>query len=178
MARWGMPAQPFVLEKAAKERAAKVAAKGKPVDMQQLIRMEPNAGNTNVRQTKCWTRWLGMESRCLEPFNSFSEFNKDAGEDRGPGQRSSTCGRHDTRRGWRRCPSSQRDRYAAFFRGFRTRFGLGFFADRRALSFRRAVMAFLIAFRSPSCTTAACFLRKSLQVSRIIVISFSRRAFE
>lgn len=76
-----MPAQPIVLEKAAKERAAKLEAKGKPVDMQQLIHMEPNAGNTNIRQTKYWTRWLGMESCCLEQFTSFSEFYKDAGED-------------------------------------------------------------------------------------------------
>lgn len=81
MARWGMPAQRFVLEKAAKERAAKLEAKGKPVDMQHLIRMEPNSGNTNIRQTKYWTRWLGVESRCLVPFTSFSEFNKDAGGD-------------------------------------------------------------------------------------------------
>jgi len=81
MARWGMPAQPFVLEKAAKERAAKLAAKGKSVDLAELIRMEPNAGNTNIRQTKFWTRWLGVEHRCLVPFTSFSEFNKEAGGD-------------------------------------------------------------------------------------------------
>lgn len=81
MARWGMPALPFVLEKAAKERAAKLAAKGKPVDMERLLRMEPSGGNTNIRQTQYWTRWLGVEHRCLVPFNSFSEFNKEAGGD-------------------------------------------------------------------------------------------------
>lgn len=81
MARWGMPAQHFVLEKAAKERAAKLEKKGKPVDLAELIKMEPNAGNTNIRQTQYWTRWLGVESRCLVPFTSFSEFNKEAGGD-------------------------------------------------------------------------------------------------
>jgi putative SOS response-associated peptidase YedK len=28
-----------------------------------------------------WTRWLGVENRCVVPFNSFSEFNKAEGGD-------------------------------------------------------------------------------------------------
>lgn len=83
MARWGMPSPFFIIEKAAKQRADKLAAKGKPVDMEQLLRMEPSAGNTNIRDTKFWhwQKFLGVENRCLVPFTSFSEFNKDAGGD-------------------------------------------------------------------------------------------------
>src|ERR1700709_2158907 len=51
MARWGMPSPIFALQ-------------GKKVDK----------GVTNVRNTKSphWRRWLGVESRCLVPFTSFS----------------------------------------------------------------------------------------------------------
>jgi len=34
----------------------------------------------NVK-SKHWTRWLGVENRCVVPFNSFSEFNKVEGGD-------------------------------------------------------------------------------------------------
>jgi putative SOS response-associated peptidase YedK len=52
MARWGMPSPVFAL-------------KGRNSD----------GGITNVRNVKSphWRRWLGIESRCLVPFNSFSE---------------------------------------------------------------------------------------------------------
>lgn len=52
MARWGMPSPVFAL-------------KGKKVDR----------GVTNVRNVASphWRRWLGVESRCLVPFTSFSE---------------------------------------------------------------------------------------------------------
>ena len=52
MARWGMPTPPQFLE-------------GKKSD----------PGVTNIRNTKSshWRRWLGTESRCLVPFNSFAE---------------------------------------------------------------------------------------------------------
>ncbi len=52
MARWGMPAPAFAL-------------KGKKTD----------PGVTNVRNTHSphWRRWLGVESRCVVPFTSFSE---------------------------------------------------------------------------------------------------------
>ncbi|WP_149541418.1 SOS response-associated peptidase [Siccirubricoccus phaeus] len=60
MARWGMPSPPGVLE-------------GRKTD----------PGVTNIRNSKSphWRRWLGVESRCLVPFTSFSEFNRDAGGD-------------------------------------------------------------------------------------------------
>jgi putative SOS response-associated peptidase YedK len=52
MARWGMPSPAFAL-------------KGRNSD----------PGVTNVRNVKSphWRRWLGVESRCLVPFTSFSE---------------------------------------------------------------------------------------------------------
>src|ERR1700730_11790108 len=45
--------------------------------------MEPDGGTTNIRNVKSkhWTRWLGVENRCVVPFNSFSEFNKAEGGD-------------------------------------------------------------------------------------------------
>ncbi len=52
MARWGMPTPPKFLE-------------GKKSD----------PGVTNIRNATSphWRRWLGIESRCLVPFNSFAE---------------------------------------------------------------------------------------------------------
>jgi putative SOS response-associated peptidase YedK len=84
-ARWGMPSSQQALMEATKKRAAKLEAKGKPVDFKQLLRMEPDSGTTNIRNVKSkhWTRWLGVENRCVVPFNSFSEFNKTEGGDIG-----------------------------------------------------------------------------------------------
>lgn len=83
MARWGMPSSQLALMEAAKKRAAKLEAKGQPVDFKELLRLEPDSGTTNIRNTssKHWQRWLGPENRCLVPFTSFSEFNKSAGGD-------------------------------------------------------------------------------------------------
>jgi putative SOS response-associated peptidase YedK len=35
--------------------------------------MEPDGGTTNIRNVGSahWRRWLGVENRCLVPFNSF-----------------------------------------------------------------------------------------------------------
>lgn len=83
MARWGMPSSQFALMQAAKKRAAKLEAKGKTVDFKELLRMEPDSGTTNIRNvaSKHWKPWLGVDNRCVVPFTSFSEFNKDAGGD-------------------------------------------------------------------------------------------------
>jgi putative SOS response-associated peptidase YedK len=82
-ARWGMPSSSKALMDAAKKRAEKLQAKGKPVDFKELLRMEPDGGTTNIRNvtSKHWTRWLGVENRCVVPFNSFSEFKKAEGGD-------------------------------------------------------------------------------------------------
>ncbi len=83
MARWGMPSSQFALMEATKRRAAKLEAKGKTVDFKELLRMEPDSGTTNIRNvsSKHWRPWLGVENRCVVPFTSFSEFNRDAGGD-------------------------------------------------------------------------------------------------
>ena len=82
-ARWGMPSSQQALMEATKKRASKLEAKGKPVDFKELLRMEPDGGTTNIRNVKSkhWTRWLGVENRCVVPFSSFSEFNKAEGGD-------------------------------------------------------------------------------------------------
>jgi putative SOS response-associated peptidase YedK len=82
-ARWGMPSSSKALLDATKKRADKLRAKGKTVDFDELLRMEPDVGTTNIRnvRSKHWTRWLGPEQRCVIPFNSFSEFNKAEGGD-------------------------------------------------------------------------------------------------
>lgn len=83
MARWGMPTSGEALFKKTKARAEKLEAKGKPVDFNELLKKEPDSGTTNIRRldSKHWKRWFGIDHRCIVPFTSFSEFNKDAGGD-------------------------------------------------------------------------------------------------
>jgi putative SOS response-associated peptidase YedK len=75
MVRWGMPSSRKALLDAATKRADRLRAKGKEVDFEMLLRMEPDSGTTNIRNTSSvhWQRWLGVEKRCLVPFSSFSE---------------------------------------------------------------------------------------------------------
>jgi putative SOS response-associated peptidase YedK len=82
-ARWGMPSLQFALMQATKKCAAKLDAKGHKIDFKDLLRMEPDSGTTNIRNSSSrhWHRWLGIEHRCVVPFTSFSEFNKAAGGD-------------------------------------------------------------------------------------------------
>jgi putative SOS response-associated peptidase YedK len=51
MVRWGMPSSKRATFEAAKKRAGKLEAKGKSVDFDELLRMEPDGGTTNVRNT-------------------------------------------------------------------------------------------------------------------------------
>jgi putative SOS response-associated peptidase YedK len=51
MARWGMPSSQLALMESAKKRAVKLEAKGQPVDFKELLRMEPDSGPTNIRNT-------------------------------------------------------------------------------------------------------------------------------
>ena len=73
--RWGLPSPGWVTQKAAKERAEKLRAKSKEYDWDELLRMEPDAGVTNVRKTEIahWQQWLTPKNRCLVPMTSFSE---------------------------------------------------------------------------------------------------------
>src|SRR5580692_7914326 len=59
-ARWGMPSSQKALLEAAKARAKKLEAKGKSVDFKELLKMEPDGGTTNIRNTASphWRRWL------------------------------------------------------------------------------------------------------------------------
>jgi putative SOS response-associated peptidase YedK len=83
LARWGMPSSQLALMEATKKRAAKMQAKGLDPNFTDLLRLEPDTGTTNIRNTssKHWKPWLGPEHRCVVPFTSFSEFNKVAGGD-------------------------------------------------------------------------------------------------
>ena len=83
MARWGMPSSKQALFDATKKRAEKLQAKGKPVDFSALLRIEPDTGTTNIRNTASphWKPWLEPANRCVVPFTSFSEFNREAGGD-------------------------------------------------------------------------------------------------
>jgi putative SOS response-associated peptidase YedK len=83
LARWGMPSSSKAQLEATQKRAAKLDAKGKQYDFKELLRMEPDGGTTNIRNVKSahWKRWYGLEHRCVVPFSSFSEFNRDAGGD-------------------------------------------------------------------------------------------------
>jgi putative SOS response-associated peptidase YedK len=83
--RWGMPTSKKVLFDAATKRADKLRAKGTEFDFNELLRMEPDKGVTNVRNTSNanggvnahWRPWLGPTNRCLVPFTSFSEPDQD-----------------------------------------------------------------------------------------------------
>jgi putative SOS response-associated peptidase YedK len=75
MPRWGMPSSKKAQLDAASKRAEKLRAKGKDVDFDELLRMEPDSGTTNVRRTESrhWWPWLGPQNRCLVPFTAFNE---------------------------------------------------------------------------------------------------------
>jgi putative SOS response-associated peptidase YedK len=76
--RCGMPSSKEALFRSATKRVTKLEAKGQQVNFQELLRMEPDRGTTNVRNTpsRHWQRWLGPESRVLVPFTSFAEFDE------------------------------------------------------------------------------------------------------
>lgn len=79
MARWGMPSSRKAIFDAATRRADKLRAKGKEVDFDALLKMEPDSGTTNVRNTtsRHWQPWLTPQHRCLVPFTAFSEPGRD-----------------------------------------------------------------------------------------------------
>jgi putative SOS response-associated peptidase YedK len=77
-AEWGLPSSQRAQMDLASKRADKLREKGQEVDQarfQELLRLEPDKGTTNVRNTasKHWARWLGPENRCLVPITSFCE---------------------------------------------------------------------------------------------------------
>lgn len=74
-ARWGLPSPFFIIKEAVEARAEKLRKKGQPVDMDELIRMEPDKGVTNIRNLNLphWKKWFGVENRCIVPVTSFAE---------------------------------------------------------------------------------------------------------
>ncbi|MDG2531030.1 SOS response-associated peptidase [Caulobacter endophyticus] len=74
-ARWGMPSPIFVQKEAAKKRAAGLEKKGVAYDFDELLRMEPDKGITNLRNLESphWRRWHAVDNRCVVPITSFSE---------------------------------------------------------------------------------------------------------
>lgn len=73
--RWRLRSSWQTLFKATTVRADNRRAKGKDVDFQKLLPMEPDRGTTNVRNisSKHLTRWLGVEIRCVVAFMRFGE---------------------------------------------------------------------------------------------------------
>jgi hypothetical protein len=58
-----MPSSQHALMEATKKRAAKLEAKGKPVDFKALLRVEPDGGTTNIRNVRANTARDGSASR-------------------------------------------------------------------------------------------------------------------
>jgi putative SOS response-associated peptidase YedK len=84
--RWGMPSSKRALLDAANKRADGLRKKGTEFDFAELLKMEPDKGTTNVRNTTSektgqtnahWRPWLGPANRCLVPFTSFAEPDQD-----------------------------------------------------------------------------------------------------
>ena len=81
-ARWGMPSSRKALFDATVKRVEKLRAKGQLIDdegFKRYLELEPDKGTTNVRNTASphWRPWLSPASRCLVPFNAFSEPDQD-----------------------------------------------------------------------------------------------------
>jgi len=71
MGRWGMPTSKPALFEATKKRAQKLEAKGKPVDFKALMRLEPDSGVTNIRNTNSahWLAWsTAQRTACVKPL--------------------------------------------------------------------------------------------------------------
>lgn len=79
-ARWGLPSSARALYDATTRRAEKLRARGKAFDFDSLLKLEPDSGTTNVRNTasRHWLRWLEPPNRCLVAVNAFSEPGRDA----------------------------------------------------------------------------------------------------
>lgn len=75
MARWGLPSPRNVQIEAAKKRATALDKKGEAYDFAEMLRMEPNRGVTNVRNTdsRYWQQYLTPDRRCLVPMTAFAE---------------------------------------------------------------------------------------------------------
>lgn len=83
MARWGLTSSRKLILDNASKRADKRRARGETIDAEgfaEILRMEPDGGTTNVRNTASshWKSHLEPAGRCLVPFTAFSEPGRDA----------------------------------------------------------------------------------------------------
>lgn len=78
-ARWGMPSSRDRLIELVEKRIARLEKAGKPYVYEELLRMEPDPGVTNLRHLNIdhWAQWHGVEHRCLIPMTAFSEPDQD-----------------------------------------------------------------------------------------------------
>ncbi|PVM83405.1 SOS response-associated peptidase family protein [Caulobacter endophyticus] len=74
-ARWGMPSSKKRMTELAAKRIARLESQGKAYDYDDLLRMEPDPGVTNIRdlENPHWRRWQGVENRCVVPLTAFTE---------------------------------------------------------------------------------------------------------
>ena len=78
-ARWGVPSSKKAIFDATVKLVEKMRAKGKDIDdeeFKRLLALEPDIGTTNVRNltSSHWRPWQGVESGCVVPATSFSEY--------------------------------------------------------------------------------------------------------
>ncbi len=83
IARWGLTSSRKVILDSASKRVEKRRAKGETIDTDaftEFLRMEPNGGTTNVRNTASshWKPHLERASQYLVTFTGFSEPGRDA----------------------------------------------------------------------------------------------------
>lgn len=78
-ARWGMPSSQDRLRELVEKRIARLEKAGKPYVYEDLLRMEPDPGVTNLRHLNIdhWARWHDVAHRCLVPMTAFSEPDQD-----------------------------------------------------------------------------------------------------
>ncbi len=78
-ARWGMPSSRKRITELLAKRIARLESQGKPYDYDELLRMEPDPGVTNIRdlENPHWRRWQATENRCVIPITAFSEPDQD-----------------------------------------------------------------------------------------------------
>jgi putative SOS response-associated peptidase YedK len=80
LARWGMPSSHLAFMQATKKRAAKLEAKGSSSTSMNYYGWSPTV-QQRISVTSAASTGRETETRCVVPFNSFSEFNKAGGGD-------------------------------------------------------------------------------------------------
>jgi putative SOS response-associated peptidase YedK len=76
--RWGLPTPTDRLEEAVNKKIEALKKKGKPYDKAQMMAEQRDPGTTNIRHPHYhhWSRWMGVENRCIVPVTAFAEPDK------------------------------------------------------------------------------------------------------